>query len=67
MTQSLKDERPYATALGFYLGDRVEHTTGQIGHICEVFGSDSHAVGVKMPNGSALYTSDEKLTRLGDE
>ena len=59
-----RDTRPYATAAGFYLGDRVEiNPEGYMGSIEKVFGSDSHVVIVKMDSGQSVQLEDFDLTR----
>lgn len=62
--QPLSSRRSYATADGFYMGDRVwvaeleEH-----GYISTVAGPDSHAVTVRLDNGHVVPLEDFDLTR----
>lgn len=64
MTLSSKRDRSYATALGFYHGDRVwVDELDEAGYIEKVYGSDSHAVVVRMDCGMAAPLEDFDLTR----
>lgn len=56
--------RAYATALGFYMGDRVWVAELEAcGYVSTVAGPDSHAVTVRMDYGHVVPLEDFDLTR----
>ena len=63
-----RDQRPYSTRNGFYVGDRVEVApAGYVGHISTVYGPNNDRCRVEFADGGGMYVSDERLTRLGDD
>jgi hypothetical protein len=61
-----RGERPYATALGFYVGDKVMIEPEELdGVVAKVYGPDSHAVVVRCDGGMMAPVEDFDLTRVG--
>jgi hypothetical protein len=67
---STADSRPYATAGGFFIGDRVETAStpwtadGDLGHVVGSDGPDNELVRVELDNGMKLLLFPRYLTRV---
>jgi len=60
----MAETRPWATALGFYIGDAVETAEGRQGRLAAIAAPGDWRVRIDYPDGTSEYADDDRLTRI---